>query len=165
MAEKKLIWHECRAAGLVFKSVDEWLEWLKAHKNNVQEAIAEHYGFKFNVNDVCLNPHVPASWHDNDTNYYFEVRTARTQFGWIYGYSYSLGSGGGAGPACYPRRDEFGGFYETEKQATYEAVCFLLRQLNGKRGKRDKKSVMFFYYLQQAKDKYDVRQLELFPTE
>lgn len=162
--ERKLIWHECRAAGIVFKTQEEWFKYLDSHKD-ILEPVAEHHGFKFNINDVCTNPNVPAQWKSENGGNYFEVRTARTQFGWICGYTYSLCSGGGGDPVSYPRRDEFGGFYETEKQAVYEAVCYLLRQLDSKRGRKTKEKTMFLYYLQKAKDKFDIRQLELFQTE
>ena len=35
MTEEKLIFHECRAAGLVFNTVSDWTDWLKENKYDI----------------------------------------------------------------------------------------------------------------------------------
>ena len=45
MKEEKLIFHECRAAGLVFMTVSDWTDWLKENKYDINKPVAEHDGF------------------------------------------------------------------------------------------------------------------------
>lgn len=144
MEEEKLFYHECRASGTVFKTVDEWTAWLAANGGDVRKPVAEHYGFKFNINDVCVNPHIPASYKI-DGYYHFEVRTAKTQFGWTWGYNITLATNGCGAPASYPSRyDNTAIFYETEGQAAQDALSFIIRQLEGK-PKSKNTSILLFY--------------------
>lgn len=62
MEEEKIITHECRAAGLVFETVSDWTDWLKENSYDIKKPVAEHDGFKFNINDACINPHVCAAY-------------------------------------------------------------------------------------------------------
>ena len=52
----ELFFHECRAAGLVFKTSDDWFKWLTDNSYDIKKPVAEHEGFKYNINDVCINP-------------------------------------------------------------------------------------------------------------
>lgn len=49
----ELFFHECRAAGLVFKTVSDWTDWLKENKSDSNNPVACHDGFKYNIHDVC----------------------------------------------------------------------------------------------------------------
>lgn len=49
----ELFFHECRAAGLVFKTSNDWLKWLTDNGYDIKKPVAEHEGFKYNINDVC----------------------------------------------------------------------------------------------------------------
>ena len=54
----ELFFHECRAAGLVFKTSNDWFKWLTENSYDIKKPVAEHEGFKYNIYDVCTNPHV-----------------------------------------------------------------------------------------------------------
>lgn len=128
----ELFFHECRAAGLVFENVSDWTDWLKEHKYDINKPVAEHDGFKYNINDVCINPHIME--RKADTGSYFAVKTAKTQYGWIWGYDISLSSSGSGSPAGYPSRyDKSAIFYETEKQALHDALSFIIRQMENRK--------------------------------
>ena len=132
MEEEKLIFHECRAAGLVFKTVSDWTDWLKENKYDINKPVAEHYGFKYNINDVCINPHIIE--RKADTGSYWAVKTANTQYGWIWGYDISISSCGSCAPAGYPSRyDKSAIFYETEKNALHDALSFIIRQMENRK--------------------------------
>lgn len=132
MEEEKIITHECRAAGLVFETVSDWTDWLKENSYDIKKPVAEHDGFKFNINDACINPHVYAAY-EVDNHHNWKVKTAKTQYGWIWGYDISTGNGGSVTPAVYPSRyDRSAIFYGTEEQAAHDALSFIIRQLEWK---------------------------------
>lgn len=54
----ELFFHECRAAGLVFKTSDDWFKWLTDNGYDIKKPVAEHEGFKYTIKDFCINPHV-----------------------------------------------------------------------------------------------------------
>lgn len=146
MEDNKLFFHECRAAGLVFKTSSDWMNYLKEHEYDLKYAAAEHYGFKYNLNDVCLNPNCKVKYEvEGAVGYNFEVKTARTQYGWIWGYAYDTGTGGSSSPAAYPSRyDNAAIFYEYESEAIQDALSFIIRQLGGK-AKTKNVSILLFY--------------------
>lgn len=126
----ELFFHECRAAGLVFKTVSDWTDWLKENKSDSNNPVAWHDGFKYNIHDVCINPHVME--RKAGTGSYWAVKTAKTQYGWIWGYDISLSSSGSGSPAGYPSRyDKLAIFYETEGQAKHDALNCIIRQMEG----------------------------------
>lgn len=128
----ELFFHECRAAGLVFKTSDDWFKWLVDNGYDIKKPVAEHEGFKYNINDFCINPHVYAAY-EVDNHYNWKVMTANTQYGWIWGYDISTGNGGSVTPAVYPSRyDRSAIFYETEEQAAHDALILIIRQLEWK---------------------------------
>lgn len=150
--DDKLFFHECRAAGIVFKTTKDWFEWLgKDGHKDFNKPVAEHFGFKYNINDVCLNPHVEASYRI-DNSFYWEVRTARTQFGWIYGYGISVGSEASSSPCGYPSRYERNTpLFETENDAIFDALTQIIRILERK-GKTKNVSMMTYYAKKQRVD-------------
>ena len=83
----ELFFHECRAAGLVFKTSDDWFKWLTDNGYDIKKPVAEHEGFKYNIKDECINPHVIEHSVEGADNWGWKVMTANTQFGWIWGYS------------------------------------------------------------------------------
>lgn len=126
----ELFFHECRAAGLVFKTSDDWFKWLTDNGYDIKKPVAEHEGFKYNINDFCINPHVIEYSVEGAGNWGWKVMTAKTQFGWIWGYDISTGNGRSVSPAVYPSRyDRSAIFYETEEQAAHDALIFIIRQL------------------------------------
>ena len=130
MEKEKLIFHECRAAGLVFKTSNDWFKWLKENKYDIKKSVAEHEGFKYNIKDICINPHVIEYSVEGADNWGWKVMTANTQFGWIWGYSIQEGKHGFDCPAGYPSRyDKSAIFYETEEQAAHDALSFIIRHL------------------------------------
>lgn len=88
----ELFFHECRAAGLVFKTSNDWFKWLTENSYDIKKPVAEHDGFKYNIKDICINPHVIEYAVDGVDNWGWKVMTANTQFGWIWGYSIQKGS-------------------------------------------------------------------------
>lgn len=143
MAEEKLFFHECRAAGLVFKDTDEWMRWLAENKGDIRKSVAEHEGFLYTINDVCVNPHVIG--HDEDNFHGWKVKTAKTQFGWIWGYDITNGSSGSGSPASYPSRyDNSAIFYDTEEHALQDALSFVIRQLECKPKTKDVSMLIYF---------------------
>lgn len=114
----ELFFHECRAAGLVFKTSDDWFKWLTDNHYDIKKPVAEHEGFKYNIHDVCINPHVIEYSVEDADNWGWKVMTAKTQFGWIWGYSIQKGKNGYDSPAGYPSRyDAINIFYGNEKEA------------------------------------------------
>jgi hypothetical protein len=45
----ELFFHECRAAGLVFKTSDDWFKWLTDNGYDIKKPVAEHKGFKYTI--------------------------------------------------------------------------------------------------------------------
>lgn len=90
----ELFFHECRAAGLVFKTSNDWFKWLTDNSYDIKKPVAEHEGFQFNIKDECINPHVIEYAVEGVDNWGWKVMTANTQFGWIWGYSIQKGKHG-----------------------------------------------------------------------
>lgn len=40
----ELFFHECRAAGLVFKTSNDWCKWLTENSYDIKKPVAEHEG-------------------------------------------------------------------------------------------------------------------------
>ncbi len=127
--------HECRAAGLMFKTANDWCDWLAVNNYDTDKVVAEYDGFKWNINDLCINPHVLASYAVEGTaNYNFRILTAKTQFGWLWGCEIETGSPAFRECIGYPSRyDQTAIYYETEEQAGQDACSFVLHQLQGER--------------------------------
>lgn len=47
----ELFFHECRAAGLVFKTSNDWFKWLTDNGYDIKKPVAEHEGFQYNIKD------------------------------------------------------------------------------------------------------------------
>ena len=90
----ELFFHECRAAGLVFKTSDDWFKWLTDNGYDIKKPVAEHEGFKYTIKDFCINPHVIEYFVEGADNWGWKVTTAKTQFGWIWGFSIQNGKTG-----------------------------------------------------------------------
>lgn len=128
----ELFFHECRAAGLVFKTSDDWFKWITDNSYDIKKPVAEHEGFKYNINDVCINPHVIEYSVEDADNWGWKVMTAKTQFGWIWGYSIRNGGNGHDSPAGYPSRyDAVAIFCGNEKEAVQDALTYIIRYLEG----------------------------------
>ena len=126
----ELFFHECRAAGLVFKTSDDWFKWLTDNSYDIKKPVAEHEGFKYNINDVCINPHVIEYSVEDADNWGWKVMTAKTQFGWIWGYSIRNGGNVHGSPAGYPSRyDAVAIFCGNEKEAAQDALTYIIRYL------------------------------------
>lgn len=126
----ELFFHECRAAGLVFKTSDDWFKWLTDNGYDIKKPVAEHEGFKYNIKDECINPHVIEHSVEGADNWGWKVMTANTQFGWIWGYSIQKGKHGFDSPVAYPSRyDTLSIFYVNEKEAEHDALETLRRML------------------------------------
>lgn len=162
--EEKLFFHECRAAGKVFKTCEEWIAYVQEHKQIGSEVVAEHDGFQYNVNDVCINPNVRASYKiDNYCNW--QVKTAKTQYGWIWGYDISLKESGSSCGAAYPSRyDNSAQFFETEDDALIDALSFIIRQLEGKKSKTKNVNILLWAAKNQRMD-IKHQQLDLFSNQ
>lgn len=81
-----LFFHECRAAGLVFKTSDDWFKWLTNNGYDIKKPVEEHEGFKYTIKDFCINPHVIEYSVEGADNWGWKVTTANTQYGWIWGF-------------------------------------------------------------------------------
>lgn len=135
----ELFFHECRAAGLVFKTSDDWFKWLTENSYDIKKPVAEHEGFKYNINDVCTNPHVIEYSVEDADNWGWKVMTAKTQFGWIWGYSIQKGKQEyDSYPAGYPSRyDAINIFYGNEKEAVQDALTCIIRNLEKNAGTKN----------------------------
>ena len=165
MAEDKLFFHECRAAGWVFKDCDEWMKWLKENDGDIRKAVATHkHGgkcFQYTVNDACVNPNRIRYELPDNKMIYWEARTAYTQFGWIWGYGIATASGGGASPCSYPSRyDNLAIFYEHEQDAAKDALSFIINQMEGM--PKSKAVSMLLYYAKKKRADIQHPQQELF---
>ena len=134
MAEE-LIFHECRALGVVFKTRKDWYEWLQKNSYDVYKPVATHDGFQYNINDVCINPNTIERKLDGNL-FGWTVKTANTQFGWIWGYDINTPTNGSGCGASYPSRyDRKAQFFKTEKEAKLDALNYIIRQLEGMKPK------------------------------
>ena len=50
----ELLFHECRAAGLVFKTSEDWFKWLTDNSYDIKKPVAEHEGFKYNLSLIHI---------------------------------------------------------------------------------------------------------------
>jgi len=160
MAENDF-YHECRAAGEIFKTSTDWMKWLELNRHDVNKPVATHDGFQYNINDVCINPHTIERNLEGNL-FGWTVKTANTQFGWIWGYDINTPTEGSGCGASYPSRyDRKAHFLETEKEAKLEALNFIIRQLEGKKPRT--KNVNLLIWLAK-KERQDIvhPQLELF---
>lgn len=134
----ELFFHECRAAGLVFKTSNDWFKWLTENSYDIKKPVAEHDGFRYNIKDICINPHVIEYAAEGADNWGWKVMTANTQFGWIWGYSIQKGKHGYDSPACYPSRyDTLSIFYGNESEAVQDALTCIIRDLEKSAGTKN----------------------------
>lgn len=160
----ELFFHECRAAGLVFKTSEDWFKWLTENSYDIKKPVAEHEGFKYNIYDVCINPHVIEYAAKGAGNWGWKVMTANTQFGWIWGYSIQKGKHVYDSPVAYPSRyDTLSIFYGNEKEAEYDALTFIIRDLEKNAGTKNTNLLL----LAAKKKRADIihPQIELFGKE
>ena len=130
-----LFFHECRAAGLVFRTPDDWIRWLADNSDDTNKPVAEHGGFKYNINDVCINPHVIEYSLEGAGDWGWKVTTANTQYGWIWGFSVQNGKTGYEDRVGYPGRyDILSIFYGCEADAVQDALTCIIGYLSEKAG-------------------------------
>lgn len=98
MEQTNKIYHTCKCLNRDF-TLDEYSDFCKSSQSD--NAVFEEYGFKWNIHDICLNPNTHKIIDDKGS--YFDITTAKTRNGWVYGYNYSgLDSEwGGGGSGCY----------------------------------------------------------------
>lgn len=119
-----LFFHECRAAGLVFKTSDDWFKWLTDNS--------------YDIKDFCINPHVIEYSAEGADNWGWKVTTAKTQFGWIWGFSIQNGKTGYDSPVGYPSRyDTLSIFYGSEAEAVQDALTYIIGYLSKKAGTKN----------------------------
>lgn len=135
----ELFFHECRAAGLVFKTSNDWFKWLTDNGYDIKKPVAEHEGFQYNIMDVCINPHVIGYSVERADNWGWKVMTANTQFGWIWGCDIQNGNTGcNICPVGYPSRyDDLGIFYGNEKEAVQDALTYIIKYLEKNAGTKN----------------------------
>ena len=134
----ELFFHECRAAGLVFKTSDDWFKWLTDNGYDIKKSVAEHDGFKYNIKDICINPHVIEYSVEGADNWGWKVTTANTQYGWIWGYSIQTANTQYDSPAGYPSRfDTLNIFYGNEEEAVQDALTYIIGYLSKKAGTKN----------------------------
>lgn len=154
--------HECRATGQVFKDYEDWWKWLDENQKDVNKAVAEHDGFKYNINDVCLNPHNKASYKIDEVSSW-QVPTAKTQYGWIWGYDIKVGGNYYSHSPAYPSRYSNTPFFETETEAIIDGLEFVIHQLEGR--PKTKATSMMLYYAKKQKAELEHPQLDLFSNQ
>ena len=127
------IHHTCKCIGRDF-TFTEWCAYTKEHQNCGSEPVFEEFGFKWNIHDICLNPHriniLPR--HNKDGYARLEISTANTRDGWSIGISYSgieqdESSGGGCGVAYDRPNDEH---YPSENDAIIAALRRIRKKKN-----------------------------------
>ena len=134
----ELFFHECRAAGLVFKTSNDWFKWLTENSYDIKKPVAEHEGFKYTIKDFCINPHVIEYSVEGADNWGWKVTTAKTQFGWIWGFSIQNGKTGYESQVGYPSRyDTLSIFYGSEAEAVQDALTYIIGYLSEKAGTKN----------------------------
>ena len=93
------IYYECAANGKKYTG-EEWHAYCAANKNT-DCVVAEYFGFKWNVHDVCINAHITDIFFES-WNCCLQIKTAQRKDGtWTYGHNYSgitdCEEGGGCG--------------------------------------------------------------------
>lgn len=91
-------------------------EWGKFCEDTTDAIVATYFGFKWNIHDVCLNPHATKIYRDNRS--FIEIQTAQRKDGlWTVGNSYLCLSGHqddyGGGKGCWYDSTT----YQTEEDA------------------------------------------------
>lgn len=119
--------HTCNAAGLAFPTINEWSAYCKQHRDS-GEPVAENDGFRWNIHDVCLNPHITAIVSSD--NAAFEIETAqRPDKTWVYGWHYSgimtEPSNGGGSPVMFCGKN-----FPTEDEAIKDGCKLMLQNDN-----------------------------------
>jgi hypothetical protein len=120
------IYYECAANGKKYTG-EEWHAYCAANKNT-DFVVAEYFGFKWNVYDVCINAHITDIFFES-WNYCLQIKTAqRKDETWTYGYNYrditDCGESGGCG--CWYD----GTTYKTEEDAILANLEWFKTQKN-----------------------------------
>ena len=104
---------------------EEYANLLRELPNSSDVPIVEWYGFKYNVNGICLNPNKEKI---EAGKLYCELRTAQNRNGaWCFAIDLFMGgSSHSYGVSC---RDK--GF-ETEKEAKYALLCYAERKIRNR---------------------------------
>lgn len=171
----KQIHHRCRCTGEVFTDT-QWYHWLKNHDS--QESVFEYNGFRYNINDVCLNPKKPVEWHNKYCRIIITVSQSPNGM-WDYGYDYTFHQDSGCGGAMFVDKDYEG--YRSQKFAITSCLKFLKKNLGNilkyKKAVGDdcddfgnwEKNSTIIPYLENGMvqidaliERYDPRQLDLF---
>ena len=101
------IYYECAANGKKYTG-EKWHAYCAANKNT-DFVVAEYFGFKWNVHDVCINAHITDIFFES-WNCCLQIKTAQRKDGtWTYGHNYSgitdCEEGGGCG--CWYEGETF----------------------------------------------------------
>lgn len=115
--EKKDYRFRSKAMGKAF-TAGEWSEYLREH-DDVNEIVASHGPFGFNVHDVCMTPNVRTI--ADRPNVEVRIATAQSPNGrWDYGLRVDLYKSGSFGAPSFIEDPEGG--YHTEDAAIYAAL-------------------------------------------
>lgn len=170
----KLIHHRCRCTGETFTDT-QWYHWLKNHDS--QESVYEYQEFRYNINDVCLNPRKPVEWSNKHCR--IVITTSKSPNGWDYGYDFKFHDSYGCGGAMFVDKDFEG--YTSEKAAITGCLKFMKKNLGnilkymkevgdgyGDDGDYEEYSTIIPYLergmvqIDALIDRFDPRQLDLF---
>lgn len=112
--KEKDIYHECICTGQKM-TWEEWAQWVENHPSG--EIVHRCGEFGYNINDVCVNPHLIIDFSDKYKNR-FGINTCQADNGkWGYGISYWFGTQGGCHGVCFTNA-----IHDTEKAAVYAAL-------------------------------------------
>lgn len=103
---------------------DEWLTFIR--RLSPHDVVAEHFGYKYNCHDVCLNPTIIADNAIGRTSFKAEIFHAPNG---KWGYHVSVNTANpSTSTSSFIGRDE--SLYDSEESASREALLYAKKELS-----------------------------------
>ena len=119
--------HTTESIGLNFTDEEWWAHCEDVRHGRKSDIAFEFHGFKYNYNDICLNPKEVFSWQGKKTWNLIQITISESPDGWSYGLDVNLGTRGtGQGCSFVNRGDK--DWYETA-DAAFEAAIGRLSEI------------------------------------
>lgn len=119
--------HTTESIGLNFTDEEWWAHCKDLRHGRKSDIAFEYNGFKYNYNDVCINPKEVFSWKGKKTWNSIKINISESPDGWSYGIDVNLGTSGTMHGCCYVKRGDKE-WHETADDA-YEAAIRRLGEI------------------------------------
>lgn len=133
---EKEIFHTIRACGRTFDQ-EQWFKYCDETRKDEMKRIFNTFGkYTFNDNDICINPTVDElNLKGGAFGYYVYIKIAECGNGiWVFGLSYSTGTGGGGFGASWSNKvkgkdDDWHSGYPSERECKIAAAQYAIERL------------------------------------